>query len=56
MRNRPQLVTTIDPDMNELLRQVAEKDERPLSFVLDKALHVWAITLADADKITEVPA
>jgi hypothetical protein len=46
MRNRPQLITTIDPAMNALLRRVAEADERPLSFVLDKALHAWAVTLS----------
>jgi hypothetical protein len=28
---------------------VAEQDERPLSFVVDKALHAWAITL-DSEK------
>ena len=46
MRNRPVLITTIDPDMHALLRRVADEDQRPLSFVVDKALRAWAITLA----------
>jgi hypothetical protein len=46
MRNRPLLTTTIDPDMHALLRRVADEDQRPLSFVVDEALRVWAVTLA----------
>ena len=55
MRNRPLLITTIDPDMHALLRRVADEDQRPLSFVVDKALHAWAVTLAPK-KETETSA
>lgn len=49
MRTRPQLVTTIDPAMDELLRHVAEQDQRPLSFVVDNAPHAWAASIRDAE-------
>ncbi len=55
MRNRPQLVTTIDADHYELLREAAEEDERPLSFVVDKAIGVWAVA-RQAQKDAEVTA
>jgi hypothetical protein len=48
LRKRPICTTTIDPAMYELLRDEAKKDERPLSFVLDRALHVWALSLGTA--------
>jgi hypothetical protein len=48
-RKRPWIGTTIDPDMYDLLEQEKTRDERPLSFVLDKALKAWAITLHDND-------
>lgn len=41
-RNRPQLVTTIDPVMYKLLIREAERDNRPLSYVVDEALRTWS--------------
>jgi uncharacterized protein (DUF1778 family) len=55
MRTRPQLVTTVSADHYELLKQAAEEDERPLSFVVDKAIGLWAIA-REAKKTIEVPA
>jgi hypothetical protein len=42
MRNRPQLITTVSQDMYDLLQREKARDSRPMSFVVDEALHVWA--------------
>lgn len=55
-RKRPQLVTTIDPAMDALLRQVANEDSRPLSFVVDQALHTWAKLQRDDVDASETSA
>jgi hypothetical protein len=52
-RNRPQLVTTIDPAMYKLLTREAARDDRPLSFVVDKFLRAGASLVAWANEVKD---
>lgn len=42
MRNRPQLITTVSQDHYDLLAQEKARNPRPMSYVVDEALRVWA--------------
>ncbi len=51
MRHRPQLVTTISPDMYDLLLQEKARVPRPMSFVLDSVIQSWATAEAKMEQL-----
>lgn len=50
-RKRPWIGTTVSADMFALLQREKARDNRPLSYVLDQALRVWATVAPELEQL-----